>query len=378
MVNVYDDTGAVTEYQVSNGNVTTTINGINISNTGGYMSNNHPGVTSLLYNFSQAKNLVLPLGNFQGTLFAPDADATDGTVLGQEGAKGHLSGALIAKSFEGNIEFGYRPYTGPASVLGLNMKYVVKVLKTDATGTELIPGATFTLYSIEGETEIPVATGISGEDGIAALKVPSEGTYVIRETVPAPGYSLGDTEYRFKLEKDPNSKTMIQFEQGIVTVAGDTRLLTLDDIIDFEQQVRSANLNKDDLTFDWLTANNYVVNGNPDADSEYGTDLSTLRQERIIDWDNTTIKEPEGVTVTSLTFWLSQPLTGTHSYRKHLEKSEFEYPVLNGGGLDYPQPAYMDQYSDKNYAIQSSAKKLVLIADVAEPDENTTEPRTVF
>lgn len=77
--------------------------------------NNDPGVTSLLYNFYEADKVVIG-NNFQGTIFAPGADVTDEfTVSGSD--RGHLSGALIANSFKGATQFGYRTFTGYRSMV---------------------------------------------------------------------------------------------------------------------------------------------------------------------------------------------------------------------------------------------------------------------
>lgn len=110
-----------TEVYVSNQDKFTSINGTWIStaskNGDVDVKNNHFGVTSLLYNYytDADKDFTLYLGkNFQGTIFAPNADVRDTPGLGN----GHLSGALIAKSFVGKTEFGYRPFTGPISMLG--------------------------------------------------------------------------------------------------------------------------------------------------------------------------------------------------------------------------------------------------------------------
>ncbi|MBQ8011496.1 MAG: choice-of-anchor A family protein, partial [Oscillospiraceae bacterium] len=135
---------------VDRGQKFTKINGEYISRTGtsdnDERKNNHPGVTSLLYNFydtvspegtTKEKTGKLVLGNnFQGTILAPYADVTDNNAL-EKGDRGHLSGALIAKSFKGGSEFGYRPYTGPYSILGSESGYTFPVEKLEEWGNEL-------------------------------------------------------------------------------------------------------------------------------------------------------------------------------------------------------------------------------------------------
>ncbi|MBR3447113.1 MAG: choice-of-anchor A family protein, partial [Oscillospiraceae bacterium] len=301
VINVYDDNGGMKEYKVAGGDVTTTINGINVSNVGGFMSNNHPGVTSLLYNFSQANSLKLP-GNFQGTLLAPNADVTDGAN------QGHLSGALIAKSFDGKTEFGYRPYTGPSSVLGLNVKYLVKVQKTDQSGRENVKGATFGLFRIENGTETLVSSAVTDENGTASLTALREGEYVLRETAPAPGYALGDTEYHFTISKN-DDKQKVKFSKGQATVPGDTKILTLDEIAAREGK------DKSELTFDWLRDNHYVVIGNPEADSDVGRTLKTLGSDHNQPFGMYDVWAADpGITVNSVTLWVSgDPIVKTIS-----------------------------------------------------------------
>lgn len=111
--------------------------------------NNHPGVTSLLYNFPDATGIVIG-SNFQGTILAPNADVTDEAKLGK-GEVGHLSGALIAKSFKGKTEFGYRPFTGPISMLGTVAGYALAVSKVDGNGNNLA-GATLGLVLSDDKT----------------------------------------------------------------------------------------------------------------------------------------------------------------------------------------------------------------------------------
>ena len=297
VINVSDPDGNTTAYSLPGSDVRTTINGVNISNTGGYMSNNNPGVTSILYNFSDAQSMKLSK-NFQGTIFAPKASVRDG-----DSGRGHLSGALIAKDFVGKTEFGYRPYTGPASVLGVNMKYVVRALKTVTTGNEKIEGATFTLYRIENGNEVAVSTGVSDADGIALLNVPTEGEYVLRETRPAPGYALGDTAYHFTLAKD-GEKQMVCFPQGEVQVAGDAIVMNLDQVAAREE------VDKDSLTFDVLEDMGYLVIGNPAADSDVGkvlTQLGPNKDQKFGMSEDFTV--PAGTKINSVTLWMTDPVT---------------------------------------------------------------------
>ena len=73
--------------------------------------------------------------NFNGTVFAPNAEAKS-----EADCHGHLSGSLIAKSFEGGLEFGYRPYRGTASdILGSTAGYAIPVNKFTENDDHIFP-----------------------------------------------------------------------------------------------------------------------------------------------------------------------------------------------------------------------------------------------
>lgn len=100
-------------------------------------------------------------GNFNGTILAPYAD-----VKSEDGCNGHLSGSLIAKSFEGGLEFGYRPYRGTVDILGSSNGYAVPFDKfiTD-TDHERLSGATFGIYEVNDDgTETQVSSFTIGND----------------------------------------------------------------------------------------------------------------------------------------------------------------------------------------------------------------------
>ena len=147
LINVLDKGDLhLTNLDRSSGQKYTTINGRYISRYGdndnkndslydaASQRNNHAGVTSLLYNFPNADKIILG-NNFQGTILAPDALVTDeftereygGNGYDNVNSRGHLSGALIANSFKGATEFGYRPFTGPASILINDLTVTKKV-----------------------------------------------------------------------------------------------------------------------------------------------------------------------------------------------------------------------------------------------------------
>lgn len=125
-------------YRISNRG----LSDVAMSNT----TNNHPISSNILYNFYNAK-LVEFLGeqggsgaNFNGTIMAPNAH-----VKTKERCPGHLSGALIAKSFYGGLEFGYRPYRGGVDIFGMASGYAIPVNKFGDDGETALPGALFAI-----------------------------------------------------------------------------------------------------------------------------------------------------------------------------------------------------------------------------------------
>ncbi|MCM1529681.1 MAG: choice-of-anchor A family protein, partial [Alistipes sp.] len=130
-------TGDIDAFNTAFGNHNTT-NWYESKISGWY--NNYPDVDRILYNFPDATGTIdYGKGASQGTILAPLAHVS---ALEETG---HLSGALIAKSFEGKTEFGYRPFRGPISILGVDSKYTIDFYKY-ITGTDtLLDGAEFLL-----------------------------------------------------------------------------------------------------------------------------------------------------------------------------------------------------------------------------------------
>ncbi len=186
--------GTLRTYLTGAGNKTEEISKIDDVET----SNNNKASTRILFNFFNAKKLTIS-NNFTGTVLAPNAD------VNSEG-KGHLSGALIAKSYDGPIEFGYRPYRGIAApVTGIDVPTTpdtpeitstVKISKTDLAGSEL-PGATMNVYSgtytdvsqLEGATLVDSWTSSTTPHVLTNI---AEGDYTLYESV-LPGDEYLDT-----------------------------------------------------------------------------------------------------------------------------------------------------------------------------------------
>lgn len=145
------------------GKIATYINGEDISSSSD-TTNNHPSSEKILYNFYEATQGSIQT-NFNGTVFAPFADVKSGKKDANNTAEasGHLSGALIAKSFEGYLEFGYRPYRGDSQIIPLTTGYSVpvdKLVEGDTTGQHLA-GASFSVTDDAGKE---VYSWISGDD----------------------------------------------------------------------------------------------------------------------------------------------------------------------------------------------------------------------
>lgn len=115
--------------------------------------NNNKNSSRILYNFYNATEVIIN-GNFNGTVLAPNADVKSF----DEQSPGHLSGALIAKSFYGGLEFGYRPYRSGSDILGMTSGYEVPVDKLIAGTTTLLPGAMFEIAEV-----------INGEENVLSL-----------------------------------------------------------------------------------------------------------------------------------------------------------------------------------------------------------------
>lgn len=216
--------GGETVSTISQNTVKTTINGTVISNLNSIQTNNNVKSEQILYNLYEASSVFIDT-NFNGTILAPNADVTS-----NDNCNGHLSGALIAKSFTGGLEFGYRPYRGTVDILGSSAGYSVPVDKFRTDGTTHLAGASFILQeALSGETyktvdswkssditdfiTIPSKVDFSGDTSYIVNDTVSQ-DYVIREQSPPAGYIGTDDYYKISLKEqiinintDSNSKT---------------------------------------------------------------------------------------------------------------------------------------------------------------------------
>ena len=210
------------------GQKVTSVNGVYIGRNsladGDESKNNHPGVTSLMYNFPEAEKIVIG-NNFQGTIFAPKADVTDEYTLnkndwGGANYRGHFSGSLIAKSFDGGTEFSYRTFTGPYSLLGTDTGYTIELSKQIAGSDLTVDGAVIGLFEnddtlisrkttkdIEGFTisgnqinaqfsfDTPTPESITGSSAQTVSK-----SYYLKEISAPDSFALSDDEWKFDVK----------------------------------------------------------------------------------------------------------------------------------------------------------------------------------
>jgi len=246
----------------------TYINGEVISKTDSSGSdvnaNNKKESEQILYNFyecgTDASNLpIIRHGNkdvpyslfvnvnFNGTVLAPHA-----IVASDEACRGHISGALIAQTFTGGLEFGYRPYRGTTDILGSTAGYVVPFDKL-APNNKYLEGATFVIIDENGKT---VESWKSGED-TQYITLPSEvdlegGTdytaadavtsvthsYTVEEQSAPEGYIKTDEFYTIVITEtiDTSPDALIRTESGTLP----TRILVYLDL--YKGEADDANL----------------------------------------------------------------------------------------------------------------------------------------
>lgn len=159
--------------------------------------NNDAGVSRLLYNFYEAKDVTLK-SSFQGTILAPNA-----SFLGKD--SGHLSGALIADNLKegSNFEFGYRPYLGPFSILELSSKYTINLSKFSEDGKTPLKGATLGFFEVKDGAVSESPSDTVETDGNALMTVNvNPGKYVVKEIAAPDGYTVSDTEYYIEIKEN--------------------------------------------------------------------------------------------------------------------------------------------------------------------------------
>lgn len=230
---------------LANGDVKTSINGTSVAKGLDDKANNDIGVTSLLWNIYSDNEFNLKLGkNFQGTILAPNARVTDGGVgiIGDNtDTAGHLSGALIAKSFNGGTEFGYRPYVGSVSLLGSSSGYIIPVDKFNigVDPAELLAGASFVMKDSSGKevnswisknstefAKLPSLIDLTGETDYSlpesVLTVTEE--YKITESSSPNGYIKTDKNYTVSVTETVNKDYLLKFGEGTIPQVVDVEI----------------------------------------------------------------------------------------------------------------------------------------------------------
>ena len=276
-------------------------------------TNNHPLSSNILYNFPNATSVNFGGNcNFNGTILAPNADA-----ISPEKCPGHLSGALIAKSFYGGLEFGYRPYRGGTDVLGMASGYEVPVDKLIADTTTNLAGAMFAIK--EGDDVIslfesgngtnyaalPSKVDFSGKTPYkqeAVVTTPNDdrkytGNTVAGETLTAPVEWALYSDYECKTSIDPNTSVLGKF------------------YIKTNQKVTLQSINEDGSVND----NIYVpTNNNPSGENVYTVYLNkpvtSFKIKATSQANNSTFEEipvsftPMGLNVTASEYKVGTPI----------------------------------------------------------------------
>lgn len=225
--------------------------------------NNHKYSENILYNFYEAEEMILN-GGFNGTIFAPYADVKSKNG-DNNSAPGHLSGALIAKSYKGGMEFGYRPYRGKNSdILGSKSGYVVPFDKFITETVEHLPGASFEVKDESGNTVASwtsgdetqyaaIPTGVDFTGGVNySNSAPIEHTYTVQESKAPTGYHPLDKTYTVKVTENVNTNYLIPIDgKGTIPQVVDVNVEISsngDETTTFNFQIRDVYSDNDSST----------------------------------------------------------------------------------------------------------------------------------
>ena len=210
--------------------IKTFVNGEMISNNDTNASNNNVKSEQILYNFYQATKVYIDV-NFNGTILSPNAD-----VKSDEACHGHLSGSLIAQSFDGGLEFGYRPYRGGTNILGSTAGYVMPFDKfvndfDDKECDDRLSGATFITYELDDDNNKVIVNRWKSKDDTSYITIPTNidfqgttkydisnniknNTYYIEEEKAPDGYVKTDKKYRVEINEKINLDYIIETDEG--------------------------------------------------------------------------------------------------------------------------------------------------------------------
>ncbi len=183
--------------------------------------------------------------NFNGTVMAPYA-----IVASDEACRGHISGALIAQTFTGGLEFGYRPYRGTTDILGSTAGYVIPFDKLAPNG-EHLEGASLVIKDEEGKiveswksgTDTQYITLPSEIDLEGGTDYTAEGvqtsvthTYTIEEQSAPEGYIKTDDYYTIVITETVDVDSLLRTDPGTIP----TRILV--DLEIYKGEAVEANL----------------------------------------------------------------------------------------------------------------------------------------
>ena len=255
------------------GNKITFVNDTQIST-----KNNMLGTESIIYNFPKASEVIIG-NNFQGNILAPNAHVTDWYTKDKSCNHGHLSGALIAQSFEGATQFGYRPCRAPFSLIKKDEKIEQELTFTKEwidCSTDILPSAdTFKKWLTVMENEEPLklgtdytikvdAVGTEWTVTVTILDYNDDAVYTVTETL-ADGYeeaftssgdvTLGDTDAKItNTLKDIDSVTVNVNKEWVETNNPNTAAAHADVKANVEITCGSVTVFSDDITLtdpDW-------------------------------------------------------------------------------------------------------------------------------
>lgn len=297
--------------------VNTKINGTSITvnqlgNDGKNNKNNHKYSENILYNFYEAEKLRID-ANFNGTLLAPNANATSydpdkEDEIGDEDNRlkchGHLSGALIAKSFRGGEEFGYRPYRGTVDILGSQSGYVVPFDKFITGTINYLKGASFAVTeTVDGKentvaswtsgentqyTAIPTGVDFTGEkEDYSNTSVSNiiEHTYTVKETKAPAGYHKTDKTYTVKVTETVNRN---YFKTA---TKQDGTILHIPQVVDVTVEIISSDSSEAKTTFSFQTRDIYDTDGDKPVQRQviiYNADKA-VKEVYVLNMNNGTV-----------------------------------------------------------------------------------------
>ena len=143
--------------------------------------------SKIVFNFPNATEIRMENYGLIGSLIVPNAMIT--------GMGGSINGMLAANSLNQKNGKELHAFTLPLGeeLLSLALKTApasLTVHKTDAETEQALEGAQFVLYEYDEGPGGVVTSGVTDEDGTLVFEPLAAGYYLLKETVPPPGYQL--------------------------------------------------------------------------------------------------------------------------------------------------------------------------------------------